>query len=259
MKIPQEPKVGFCLHRKSPVCQGKGLSETCNETKKTDSPFEVLLDDLFRYVTEKANMPFQAPPIDRDHLQYLVHAIQAEMNNSLFSAVLGDDEDNAVFQYGEPLMGIPRMDVPLEPDRSSVLQPGENTGASPYQRDVEQIVDHAAQAHGVDKALITAVIKTESDFDPHCTSAKGAMGLMQLMPETAKELGVQNPFDPVENVMGGTRYLKSLLDRYDGNVPLALAAYNWGMGNVERHPGRLPRETRLYISRVNQYYQEGTV
>jgi len=76
------------------------------------------------------------------------------------------------------------------------------------------------------------------------------------MPETAKELGVEDSYDPVENIMAGTRYLKGLLDRYDGNVPLALAAYNWGMGNVERHPERLPRETQTYIARINNFMQQ---
>ena len=82
------------------------------------------------------------------------------------------------------------------------------------------------------------------------------MGLMQLMPETAKDLGVKNPYDPVENVMAGTRYLKSLLDRYDGNISLTLAAYNWGMGNIERNPDKLPQETSVYITRVKRYYHD---
>jgi soluble lytic murein transglycosylase-like protein len=84
------------------------------------------------------------------------------------------------------------------------------------------------------------------------------MGLMQLMPDTAQELGVKNCYNPVENIMAGTRYLKSLLNRYDGNVELTLAAYNWGMGNVERHPDRLPKETLTYIARVSGYLREGT-
>lgn len=76
---------------------------------------------------------------------------------------------------------------------------------------------------------------------------------MQLMPETAKELGVKNCYSAVENIMAGTCYLKKLLDRYDGNISLTLAAYNWGMGNVERHPEKLPQETRTYIARINDF------
>lgn len=115
---------------------------------------------------------------------------------------------------------------------------------------LEPIIERASASCGVDKGLIIEVIRAESGFDASALSSKGAMGLMQLMPETARELGVSNPYDPEENVMAGTRYLKSLLDRYDGSVPLALAAYNWGMGNLERSSGRLPKETREYVSRI---------
>ena len=76
---------------------------------------------------------------------------------------------------------------------------------------------------------------------------------MQLMPETAKDLGVKNAYDAEQNVMGGTSYLKSLLERYDGKVDLALAAYNWGMGNLERSPDHLPSETINYVARINNY------
>ena len=126
---------------------------------------------------------------------------------------------------------------------------------SPY----DEIVDYASKTYSVDPDLIKAVIQAESSFNPESTSTKGAMGLMQLMPETAKDLGLNDPYDPAENIMGGTRYLRGLLDRFGNNRNLALAAYNWGMGNVERKPGRMPQETRTYVARVNQYYRENKV
>lgn len=120
---------------------------------------------------------------------------------------------------------------------------------------VDAIIERAAKAYGVEGNLIRSVIKVESNFKVQSKSPKGAMGLMQLMPATARELGVKNAYDPVENIMGGTRYLKGLLDRYDGDMRVALAAYNWGMGNVERNPQRLPQETKEYISSVVRYFQ----
>jgi hypothetical protein len=118
----------------------------------------------------------------------------------------------------------------------------------------DAVINNAARTHGVDEALVKSVIKVESDFNPSCTSPKGAMGLMQLMPVTARELGVRNGYDPVENIEAGTRYLKMLLTRYDGNVPLALAAYNWGMGNLEKRPAQMPAETSRYVDQVTSHY-----
>ena len=128
-------------------------------------------------------------------------------------------------------------------------------GKSESRTDLNDLIQRASKAHDVDAGLVSAVIRVESNFDPAGASDKGAMGLMQLMPETARELGVENPYDPEENIMGGVRYLRTLLDRYAGNVRDALAAYNWGMGNLERNPGRLPAETREYIARVLKYYE----
>ncbi|ATX78623.1 Transglycosylase SLT domain-containing protein [Mariprofundus aestuarium] len=115
---------------------------------------------------------------------------------------------------------------------------------------VDGIIHQAAQHYKLNPDLIAAVIHTESNFDKNAVSHAGAQGLMQLMPATAAELGVTNPFDPEQNIMGASRYLKGLVERYDGDLRLALAAYNWGMGNLERHPGRLPAETSNYIAKV---------
>jgi hypothetical protein len=137
-----------------------------------------------------------------------------------------------------------------------------NSGAAKTKAETsayEEVIDYASKTYGVDPDLVKAVIRAESSYNPESTSAKGAMGLMQLMPETAKDLGVNDPYDPAENIMGGTRYLKGLLDRFGNNRNLALAAYNWGMGNVERKPDRMPQETRTYVARVNQYYRENKV
>lgn len=123
---------------------------------------------------------------------------------------------------------------------------------------ISGIVDQASQKYKVNPNLISAIIKKESTFKNGLVSSAGARGYMQLMPATARGLGVRNSNDPHQNIMGGTKYIRQMLERYDGNVELALAAYNWGMGNVDRVKRRygsswkshLPAETKDYVRKI---------
>lgn len=135
--------------------------------------------------------------------------------------------------------------------------------AQPQLRDYAQVskpqllsmISQIAQKHGVDEKLVKAVIKQESGFNPKATSHCGAKGLMQLMPSTAKTLGVQDAYNPVQNVDGGVRHLKWLLSKYNGNVILALAAYNAGSGAVDKYDGVPPyKETQNYVKSILANY-----
>lgn len=131
-------------------------------------------------------------------------------------------------------------------------------GHQASEEEIDQSIVMAAARHNVDPNLVRAVIKQESNFNSNAVSRKGAMGLMQLMPSTARQLNVKNPFDPQQNVDGGVRHLKQLLDNYGGDVNLALAAYNAGSGAVARSSG-VPHyaETQNYVRRITNLYYGG--
>lgn len=120
---------------------------------------------------------------------------------------------------------------------------------------LDAIFDEAASKYGVDAKFLKAIAKCESDFSTECTSRSGAMGIMQLMPQTAASLGVTNAYDPYQNIMGGARYISEKLAQYNGDKSLALAAYNAGSGNVAKYGGIPPfKETQNYIAKVMAYY-----
>ena len=204
-----------------------------------------------------------------EEIASLVLKMQRQANDHLLRVFTAEGRDEA---RGSSFQGIPSLlpppsaaapplgivpVSPLSPEQASKnrLPLQKNDGLHPS-GDLEQIIGQAAETYGVERSLIKCVIKAESNFEIRSTSPRGAMGLMQLMPDTARELGVRDAYDPRENIMGGTKYLKGLLNRYGGDTRLALAAYNWGMGNVEKYPDKLPQETRNYIARVTRYLGE---
>jgi soluble lytic murein transglycosylase-like protein len=139
---------------------------------------------------------------------------------------------------------------------TSVLPPVKAGSVSTPPPEISHLVEQTANRFQVDPQLVHAIIKVESEYDPKAVSRKGAMGLMQLVPETAQRLGVENPFNPKENIEGGVSYLKYLLNLYGGDLSLSLAAYNAGEGAVQRFGG-IPSfgETKAYVRKVTNIYQ----
>lgn len=161
-----------------------------------------------------------------------------------------------VYQYIDANGTISLTNVPNDPRYRRVIDELPRSRAVISDGELEPVIARHSRAHRLHPALIRAVIKTESDFDPLAVSRAGAVGLMQLMPQTAVRLDVRDSYNPDENIGGGTKYLRQLLDRFNGNLPLALAAYNAGEHTVERYQGLPPiPETRQYVQKVLRYYR----
>jgi hypothetical protein len=237
------------------------------------SSFASALADVLIKGEDRNDRQGHNEPLSGQEIAALILKMQQQVNDHLFRALTADDnrENWAPSLTGTPSPVVhsplalasvalaPPAPPPLalvpEGQASKIQRSPQKNDGFPPSVDLEQIIGQAAAAYGLEGSLIRSVIKAESNFEPRSTSPRGAMGLMQLMPDTARELGVHDAYDPRENIMGGTKYLKGLLDRYGGDTRLALAAYNWGMGNVEKYPGKLPQETRNYIARVTRYHQ----
>lgn len=158
------------------------------------------------------------------------------------------DSNGRVVFTNEPLpdSSLDRMSPGSEPSLN---------GPATAQAKIHELIEGIAEQHGMDPDLIRAIVQVESNFDPNAISPRGAMGLMQLIPETARRFGVRNAFDPKANLDGGVRYLKYLMDLFDGDLRLALAAYNAGENVVTRR-GAIPSipETQNYVRKISQLY-----
>lgn len=223
------------------------FSEVFDTAKKATAA--VMIDKL---VKESENGSVDCAVVQRFFDQYginiqvatnetVVDAVQPVSSGPTDTAVSSESYDASDAAAGTSASGT-----------TSASQSGEGLECS---AELDAIFDEAAEKYGVDAKFLKSIAKCESDFDPACVSHSGATGIMQLMPATAAELGVSDSYDPYQNIMGGAQYISELLDKYNGDTSLALAAYNAGSGNVAKYGGIPPfTETQNYVKKVLGYY-----
>ena len=199
-----------------------------------------------------------------DYMRCRLHSYRVVLLSGLFlytllpTAAQGDQIVALVDEYGHTVY-INTGDTASHVDWMTHSFRPRSAGALTHaSEEIDRLVEQAASRFRVDPELVRAIIRVESDYDPKAISRKGAMGLMQLVPATAQRFGVENPFDPKQNLEGGVNYLKYLLDLFGGDLGLSLAAYNAGEHSVQRYGG-IPAfsETRNYVHKVTSLYQTG--
>lgn len=184
------------------------------------------------------------------HFQEMLSGLLNDQSNALGATAtrleeLFEGAQTAIHSFDFNKQNIAQM---LPPIQLTKITTKNNT-------DFEDIIEKAAAQFNIPAKLIKSVIQKESNFNPNALSHAGASGLMQLMPATARGLGVKNVFDPAENIIAGSKYLRQMLDRYDNNIELALAAYNAGPGNVDKYGGVPPfKETQNYVRKVTDVF-----
>ena len=181
------------------------------------------------------------------------------MDNSIFTgqfqAVMYKLMFSMLDKFSKKLDATGQSSTTESADTAATTSSTTSSTATPATGDFAALINQAAKKYNVNPNLVQAVVKAESNFNPSAVSSAGALGLMQLMPATAAGLGVSNALDPAQNIEGGVKFLSQLLTHYNGNVKLAVAAYNAGQGAVDRYNGVPPyQETQTYVDRVLGYY-----
>ncbi|MDZ4183454.1 MAG: lytic transglycosylase domain-containing protein [Desulfuromonadales bacterium] len=231
-----------------------GLSPVQSSMREAD--FGKLFETAMGASSVQAATKAAAPALSKEEVAAILTGIRRQMNLEMLKIINNDDPGEAGESSTKLAMKLlERLDPTLQASKYRQEQTLTPFMTSPA--DLNRMIEGAARQFNIEPKLIRSVIQAESGFNVRAVSPKGAQGLMQLMPGTARDLGVKDPFDPQENITGGARYLRILLDRYEGDLTTTLAAYNWGMGNVERNRGAdLPQETQVYIRQVTKYLEE---